>query len=139
VRQLSVWETYGQQIVEMRQSGHTLQEIGDTVGATRERIRQILNEQDIDFNTSLLSEAEVIRLMGCNREIFRRRREAGEITPSRTVKRYRYYDSHELEGIRAVIQRYCKNCGQPLPMIYQGKYCHDCRGARVDNSSRTKI
>lgn len=39
-----VWEIYNGQIKELRNQGLTLQAIGNQVGVTRERIRQILNE-----------------------------------------------------------------------------------------------
>ena len=40
-----------QTAVLMRNKGYSLQEIGDTIGLTRERVRQILEKRGIDIKT----------------------------------------------------------------------------------------
>lgn len=81
------WEMYNGQIYDMRQQGQSLQKIGDTIGRTRERVRQILVEKygtaeiksdslftrkEVAFLTnlhevtiSLLTRKGVIKRVGC--------------------------------------------------------------------------
>ena len=58
----SAWETYDGRIYDMRQEGNTLQKIGDTIGVTRERVRQILVEKHNSTeikNNSLITSKEL--------------------------------------------------------------------------------
>ena len=136
MERLPVWVTHGQQIVEMRKAGCTLREIGDTVGVSYERVRQILNKKSSNDSASLLSENKVIKFIGCSPALFIRRRMAGLIKPSMSYGRINLYDNHQLDEIKAAIQRYCKNCGQPLPIVYRGTYCLGCRSARNNKNNK---
>ena len=137
MERLPVSVTHGQQIVEMRKAGRTLREIGDTVGVSYERVRQILNKKSRNDSASLLSENKVIKCIGCSPALFIRRRMAGLIKPSISYGRINLYDNHQLDEIKAAIQRYCKNCGQPLPIVYRGTYCLGCRSARNNNNKQS--
>ena len=66
MKKVSIWELHGLRIVEMRRWGYTLEEIGDSIGVTRERVRQVLLEHSGRIETLLLAEAELAKEIGCS-------------------------------------------------------------------------
>ncbi len=85
-----------------------------------------------------------------------------DMTEAGLIGKYRYYDSHDLEVVRGVLEyerlrsvrseelavsdlddgRHCKKCGVPLPHTAQGQvgrpreYCHDCQFSRGADRAR---
>jgi hypothetical protein len=127
MRKHSVWKRYSLQITEMRRSGYTLREIGDSVGVTRERIRQLLQQHHVNVDILLLSEKRMAKVIGCPVGRIVKLREQGIINSRNHGKRSHYYDTGELEKAKLALQRHCLHCGQPLTMNYIGKYCYKCR------------
>ena len=85
-----VWESHGLQIVEMRRSGYTLQEIGDYVGVTRERVRQILQEHHVKAEVGLLVETDAAKVLGCSIDRLRKLRKQGILNPMHRGKCFHY-------------------------------------------------
>ena len=124
-----VWESHKLQIVEMRRSGYTLQKIGDCVGVSRERVRQILKEHHVKPESGLLNEAEVARTIGCSIDRLRRLRQQGMLNQVHRGNSFHYYAKAELEKVKLALQRHCPGCGELLPMVHVGGYCSRCQSA----------
>lgn len=123
---LSVWETYNDQIADMRRQGHTLQVIGSTIGVTRERVRQIIKEHYGEIKRNLLTEPNVARIIGCSVTRLQNLRRSGVINPIR-YEGFHFYDRSETEKAMLVLQRNCKHCRIPLPIQNISKYCSRCQ------------
>lgn len=95
---MSVWEVYGSQIVEMRRQGYTLQEIGDKVGVSRERVRQLLTEHNAP-KPSVYKQAQVARLVGCGDGVLDRLRKKGVVSPVRHGH-FWVYSPHDVNRVR---------------------------------------
>ncbi len=110
---------------EMRQAGLTLQQIGDIVGVTRERVRQILQK---NFGTtrvrSLPCEWEAAKILGCAYSTLRDVRERGLLHPIR-VGLFIRYSEEELKKADSILKKKCAHCGHIF--LGNGKYCPDCR------------
>jgi len=115
------------QMVEMRRSGYTLQKIGDHVGVSRERVRQILEEHHVKPESQLLTESKVAKVIGCSIYRLRRVRKQGRLNPLHRGNPYHYYDKADLEKVKLALQRHCPRCGELLPMVHVGKYCSRCQ------------
>ncbi len=103
----SVWELRIPQMVEMRRSGYTLQEIGDCFGVTRERIRQILQENCGKIEIPLLTETMVAKEIGCPIGRLRKLRIQGLVKPRHRRKNLHYYDKGELENVKLALRKHC--------------------------------
>ena len=123
-------------IYEMRQAGATLREIGEKVGVSRERVRQILLHTFGSTSHNLLSTAQVCILTGLRVNRIIRLYKQGVIKPAfkyniggqrhlmwpdETVQLAKeYYDLH----------RFCRVCSRPLPQN-RTCYCSDfCKQER---------
>lgn len=133
-RKLPAWETYNGQIADMRRQGHTLQEIGNTVGVTRERVRQILTEHYGRVEISLFKEAGAAKIIGCSAERLKKLRENGVVVPTRSGKWFWLYSRGEMEKAMLALQRNCEHCGAPLPIKNIGKRCPKCKADYVRNT-----
>lgn len=121
----SVREVYNGKIGDMRLQGYTLQRIGDTVGVTRERIRQILGRHFKGIQPEGYCEAEAARLIGCSENMLADLRKRGILTPKR-YGGWWLYDNSELDKARqaVVAQRQshllitvtCGQCGKEFPI-----------------------
>ncbi len=125
-KRLPVWETYSRQIANMRQQGYTLQEISDTVGVTRERIRQILWKHYRGIEPLLVPEQKVARIIGCSTFTLQKLRKSGVINPRHSNYFY-LYSRDDIEKATLVLQRSCPHCGKTLPMKHLGKHCSECK------------
>ena len=65
-RGTGVVETFNGEISALRRDGYSLQSIGDVIGVTRKRVRQILNEYYSGTAIPLLAESQVAKLCGCS-------------------------------------------------------------------------
>lgn len=124
---------------QMRQSGASLQKVGQAFGVSRERVRVLLvKHYGSTRMQGLLTTAEVARLARCTRSyVFKLAR--GVIQPAAVVGRNRklwqpetiatvimYIDSHR-----------CPVCNEPLPSsrwLYCSKACY-CSGRKSPSSS----
>jgi ribosomal protein S27AE len=129
MRRPPVWESHKLQMVEMRRSGYTLQKIGDYVGVSRERVRQILEEHHVKPEAGLLTETKVANVIGCSIGRLRRLRQQGMLNPVHRGNPFHYYDRAELEKVKLALQRRCPRCGELLPMVHVGRYCSRCQSA----------
>ena len=126
----SVWKLYDSRIIQMRQSGYTLQEIGDYAGVTRERVRQLLLKRCGKFEMPVLTENRVAREIGYPIWQVTKLRKQGILKPKHRGKHMHCYDMSELEGIKLALRRYCPQCGDLIVMKSVRKYCPECREKR---------
>lgn len=122
----SVWQVYNGQIAELRKQGNTLQQIGNRVGVTRERIRQILKEQYGKIEIPLLPEYKAAELIGCSYWRLRCLRKSSVINPIH-MGHYWRYSLDDMEAAMLAVLRFCKHCGEPLPLESPlSVYCPKC-------------
>ena len=100
----SLWELHKSEIIEMRQSGYTLQEIGDYLGVTRERVRQMLQEHCGKIEIPLLVEEMVAKELGCPQWRLRVLRKRGVLNPINRGKHLHYYHVAEIDKIRSALE-----------------------------------
>lgn len=147
----SIGETHKGQIATMRRQGHTLREIGDTVGITRERVRQILVEYYGSTATAsgeLMITRELAEVTGYSRSQIWALKGKGIIEPSGIGKEGTF-----LWGSDCVIQVQtrgrCKICDKPIPKrcwrycseacrVEAGKYKNRPEAQREDQRSRAR-
>lgn len=119
-----VVETYNGGIAALRRDGYSLQSIGDTIGVTRERVRQILNEYYGGTKVPLLNEAQAAKICGCSSAMIRKLRKQGKISPKIRGSRVYYYDRDNIEKAYLALQKNCTMCGKPIKQRH--KYCEKC-------------
>lgn len=121
-----MWETFNGEIASLRRQGNTLQAIGNTVGRTRERVRQILVEHYGRVEMELLPEGRAARIIGCGRWRLVKLRKSGVTHPVRLGIWFWLYDREEIEKAMLALQRTCPHCGNPLSLEKTRKYCPEC-------------
>lgn len=84
-KRIGVYDVYGELIANWRREGYSLQEIGDKVGVTRERIRQILNRYSANLKSCLV----------CGKQISVTRRYCPECRVIPKKNRYRSWTEEE--------------------------------------------
>ena len=113
----------------MRQSGNSLQQIGDRFGISRERVRRLLTKHYGSTRVQeLLTPAEVARLAGCNYRHMVKLTRGGVIQPAMVVGRQRtLWQPATVAAIVSYIDRHrCRVCHRPLPSDRQVYCCHTC-------------
>ena len=114
----SVWETYNGQIMEWRKQGLALQLIGDKVGVTRERVRQVLERY---YGTTvvpgLVPRGKLARLLGCSSQRLQKLEKEGLLTPDHYGGFYLYdRDESEKAALMVIqppkpdVERICEVC-----------------------------
>ena len=93
----------------MRQSSYTPQEIGDHLGVTRERIRQILQGNCGNIEIPLLCEKRVAEELGCTPWRLSKLRKQGILNSLRRGKYFHYYRMDDLGKIKLLLQK--PECG----------------------------
>ena len=127
---IGVWQQYGSQLKVLREQGLSLQAIGDKVGVTNERIRQLLKKHYGTAKVSRVGTRIALAVsLGCNPYKLKLLEKQGILHPIHSGGRYLY--SHD-EAVKAIValQRYCKHCGEPLPPMHCIKYCLKCARER---------
>lgn len=112
-----VWETYDGLIQEARQQPHSLEEVGDAFGVSRERVRQLLKEH---YGTAevagLISGAALGEKIGASRETVTKLRKSGVIHPVKVGAKHFYRIEH-VESIKELYRQLCT--------------CPECGGAKT--------
>ena len=111
---MGIFEEYGDLIATLRSEGRTLQQIGDRLGVTRERVRQVLREHFPDCSPPPSTE-EAARTLGMSYREFRSAAKRLGLQPvGRT--RNRIWWSLDVLPIIQMAQEpmHCRICGQPL-------------------------
>jgi len=121
---MPVVDIYNGAIPDMRRQGYTLQAIGDEIGVTRERVRQILSRYYPGTCTQFLKETQVAKVVGCSPATLRKLCRAGKLSPIPRGKHY-LYDREEIEKAYLAVLKTCPHCGS---IYMEGfKYCRECR------------
>lgn len=103
---LSVWETYNGQVKQLRNQGLSLAKIGDKVGVTRERIRQILEKHyGTTIPSGLIPRIRLAKLLGCSDPMLKTFENEGKVHPSRRGDRV-WYTPEESERAFLALQEY---------------------------------
>lgn len=130
----SVHEVHNGQIAVWREQGYSLQQIGDRVGVTRERVRQILNQFYAGTFSRFPNQESVSTLLGCSLSILLRLRKEGISTPKRMGGQWRY-SPEDIAIIVLALYKNCPVCGKPVRV--NRKYCClECYKARWKNRYR---
>lgn len=127
---MGVVDIYNGEIVAMRKEGNTLQSIGDKIGVTRERVRQILNEYYSGTKMPFLPEHQVAKICGCSDFTLAKIRKQGLVKPRRAGILH-LYDRDEVERAYSAMQRNCAMCGTPIDRTH--KFCVECSAKRRRN------
>ena len=117
-------------VVALRESGASLEQIAETIGRTKERVRQILMKNTGSTRHSLLSTQQLYQQVGLPRNRIIELYKDGIIKPKAEWQtgnhHYLLWPSNVAETISNYynIHRLCKICGQPLN---KGRwvYCSD--------------
>jgi len=128
----STWDVYNGQIYDMRQKGATLQGIGDEVGRSRERVRQILKEHygDTEIKGFITTE-EIAKLAGCSIYFMRKLIKHGLIKSAYSPKKHRLWNTKIVPSVIETIEkerRHCEVCGE---LITFGKRCEEHRKVKL--------
>lgn len=115
---------------QMRQSGITLDQIGNRFGITRERVRQLLAERYGSTRVrELLTATELARLAGCTWKYIDKLKQRGIIQPAEVVGHGRTL--WKPQSIAIVIeyidQHRCPVCHRPVPsnrQVYCSRGCY---------------
>ncbi len=119
---IGVFQIYNGQILEMRREGRTLQMIGDTIGVTRERIRQVLNKYYGGTDMPFLTIRELAQRVGYSEHTVYRLTRAGILNPKRVGWLYLFGKEDIKKAIAAMS---CKHCG--APRVKRSRlYCAAC-------------
>lgn len=119
-KEQTVWEIYNGQVKSLRNRGLTLQAIGDRVGVTRERIRQILEEHYGTTEISgFITRERLARLIGCSSSYLVSLEKRGVLNPIYRGSAYLYDREESEKAALAVAQMrqrrvtlVCDECGR---------------------------
>lgn len=120
-------------IYNMRQSGATLQRIGDEVGITKERVRQILVENHGSTKHQLISSEQLSRVLGLPRNRVIELYQDSVITPvaewNRGNHHYLLFSPTTAEQVISYYKshRLCRICRRPIPRgrwVYCSEQCY---------------
>ena len=121
----NIWDVYDGLLVKMRQLPMTLQEIGDSVGCTRERVRQLLMCYEGTTKIhSFLTRQQMANLLGCTEHRLIRLEKNNKVKPIRSGASF-YYPIASAGELANLVKRFCLCCGAEL-CKYQQKYCAKC-------------
>lgn len=126
-KQKPIWGVYNGLLMEWRQEGDTLQQIGDRVNRSRERIRQLLEEHyETTEISGFISRARLSEIIGCSSLRLKRLEEQGLLNPFRRGYHH-LYNKDEAERAVLVLQKFCKQCGKVIPLESLARVrCSDC-------------
>jgi len=130
---IGVVQVYDGLIPAMRREGHTLEQISDRVGVTRQRVHQILKKFYPDVQPIALVEYRAAEVIGCSTYRLAILRKQGLLHPKR-VNFYFRYSREDIKEAFLALQRSCPHCGEPVPLKNQIKYCLKCSADYRRNS-----
>ncbi len=120
-------------IYTLRQAGATLQQIADGIGRTRERVRQILNQDYRTTKRRLLSSEQLCQLSGLPRNRIVKLYHYNIISPiwewTTGKNHYLLWPPDTVDKVIKYCQRHhtCKICHQPIPKgrwLYCSERCY---------------
>jgi len=109
-----------EEMIKLRNKGHTMQSIGDKFGITRERVRQILMKRNGTTEMDgLITRYKLSKIIGCADATIQHYEQLGEIKPKR-VGNFFLYKKSDIEKIASIVRRsilpdvmlVCKECGE---------------------------
>lgn len=108
--------------MDMKQEGHTLQQIGDRFGVSRERVRQMLDTYS--FIPHLLTRRQVEKLLKVSCHTLSDREKKGVLHPIRKGNSFYFYRMEDISEIRELVTKRCIGCGMVIPRL--NTWCHGC-------------
>jgi len=136
----SVRQLFGGEIKRLREEGYSLQQIGEMVGVTRERVRQILNKYYPGTKPKLLSTRQVAERSGVPESVIRKLRRSGLIHPARMARNsnsYRY-EEKTLQEVKIALSRPCRICSNPI-LLGNMTLCAKCSTMMRDPKLRLSL
>ena len=134
---MGIYEEHGDLIATLRSEGKTLQQIGDWLGVTRERVRQVLVEHFPDCSPPPSTE-EAARTLGMSYRQFRSAAKRLGLQPVGRTRNRIWWSLDVLPIVQAAQKpQSCRICGRPLPSprhVYCSKQCLG-QGRRYANRS----
>ena len=118
------------QMVALRREGKSLRAVGQIVGLSYERVRQITEGEDV-HNPNLISETKLERRLGFPAGRLARLRAEGQITAASVLtKGHVTYDLQTLDlaKVKDLLEKRCRDCGQVIKG--NGKCCPSCQDYR---------
>jgi predicted DNA-binding transcriptional regulator AlpA/predicted nucleic acid-binding Zn ribbon protein len=130
-----------ERIVKLRREGMSLRQIGNKVGLSAERVRQLLKEKVPPGHQGLLSTPQLVELTGVSDKVIYRLMRQQIISPRRQGRNY-LWSSSTLKTIRERTHSFCVVCGTPITLPKK-KFCGQvCRNKsqwkRWDEEQRRK-
>ncbi len=131
---VGIYQEYGDLIVALRSEGRTLQQIGDQLGVTRERVRQVLSKHYPDCSAPPSTEAAA-KMVGMSYRRFRSIANRLGIQPiARTRTRIRWSPNVLPALLSADKPPSCRVCGRNVPpprRVYCSEECvNEARSCR---------
>ena len=123
---MGIYEEYGDLIVTLRSDGKTLQQIGDLLGVSRERVRQVLAKYWPGCRPPPSGE-EAAKMLGMSYRQFRAAVKTVGVQPiNKTPNRMRW--APEVLPLISMAHKSseCYTCGQPLPSSRRVYCCQLC-------------
>jgi len=128
---------------QMRQSGASLQSIGDAFGISRQRVGWLLQEHRSTAIIGLLSRSQVAELAGCRVSYISKLRRRGIIQPVAVPgRKWALWGADSLGKVishQRCHPEVCQICGQPLPSrrpVYCSAECKSKGGYRRQKMSK---
>jgi len=118
-------------LIHERSNGKSLRQLGQMVGMSHERVRQLLGKYDRSLVT-LLPEKKVATKLGYSQAWLMQLRKKGIIEP---IKRgFWLYSEEQVRQIPSLIAetRKCRQCGKPRPR-WSSRLCRECRQYRKNH------
>lgn len=123
-------QVYDGLIADMRRDGYTLRAIGEKIGVTGERVRQILWEFYPEAKSLPVSEGQLAKSIGCSRVYLTKRRELGMFHPLKVSGSLILYSRDECEKAMLACLKKCPHCGE-VHNRFSLKYCFTCAAERI--------
>jgi len=121
---VSIHEQHGDLIATLRSGGSTLQQIGDRLGVTRERVRQVLSEHFLDCSPPRSTKGAA-RTLGMSYHRFRSATKRLGIQPMGRSRGRVWWSQDVLRVIQTAQELVCcRICGGPLLSSRQ-VYCSE--------------
>ena len=134
---VGAFQIYNGEILSMRKEGRTLQDIGDTVGVSRQRVKQIMDKRWPQEKVQLPTTCSCVKRLGISCEWFEKIAKQLGLSPH-IFSVYRIWNPEAYNSIKEYLEnRKCGTCGAKLS-VDKRVYCsHECYLTSVKHINRS--